>query len=93
LLGIFTTLVKPLHLHGCQSYRTDKHAKASDPDQECTTLESFIGPKAANGIVRVLNVVDSCIPSARAKDIEEERRLLHVAMTRAKDQLDLIIPR
>jgi DNA helicase-2/ATP-dependent DNA helicase PcrA len=27
-----------------------------------------------------------------AEDIEEERRLLYVAMTRAKDQLDLIVP-
>jgi DNA helicase-2/ATP-dependent DNA helicase PcrA len=25
-------------------------------------------------------------------EIEEERRLLHVAMTRAKDELDLIVP-
>ena len=27
-----------------------------------------------------------------AEEIEEERRLLHVAMTRAKDELDLIVP-
>ena len=44
----------------------------------------------------VLNVVDGCIPSdmstGNAADIEEERRLLYVAMTRAKDQLSLIIP-
>jgi DNA helicase-2/ATP-dependent DNA helicase PcrA len=26
------------------------------------------------------------------EDIEEERRLLYVAMTRAKDELDLIVP-
>ncbi len=46
-------------------------------------------------VVRVLNVVDGCIPSGRAKspeEIEEERRLLHVAMTRACDELDLIVP-
>ncbi len=46
--------------------------------------------------MRVLNVVDGCIPSAMAtrtpEEIEEERRLLHVAMTRAKDELDLIVP-
>ena len=46
--------------------------------------------------VQVLNVVDGCIPSdlgtgSRA-EIEEERRLLYVAMTRAKDHLDLIMP-
>ena len=47
-------------------------------------------------IVRILNVVDGCIPSDMAtrtpEEIEEERRLLYVAMTRAKDELDLIIP-
>jgi DNA helicase-2/ATP-dependent DNA helicase PcrA len=46
--------------------------------------------------VFVLNVVDGCIPSdmstGSAEDIEEERRLLYVAMTRAKDQLALIVP-
>jgi DNA helicase-2/ATP-dependent DNA helicase PcrA len=44
-----------------------------------------------------LNVVDGCIPSDRAtstsEEIEEERRLLYVAMTRAKDELDLIVNR
>ena len=44
----------------------------------------------------VLNVVDGCIPSdlgvGTAADIEEERRLLYVAMTRAKDQLLLMLP-
>ena len=46
--------------------------------------------------VFVLNVVDGCIPSdmstGTAEDIEEERRLLYVAMTRAKDQLVLVVP-
>jgi DNA helicase-2/ATP-dependent DNA helicase PcrA len=46
--------------------------------------------------VFVLNVVDGCIPSdmatGNADDIEEERRLLYVAMTRAKDHLALIVP-
>jgi DNA helicase II / ATP-dependent DNA helicase PcrA len=43
-------------------------------------------------IVRVLNVTEGCIPSGQAEDVEEERRLLHVAMTRAKRELDLIVP-
>jgi DNA helicase-2/ATP-dependent DNA helicase PcrA len=47
--------------------------------------------------VYVLHVVDGCIPSDMATDsaeeIEEERRLLYVAMTRARDQLHLIQPR
>ena len=46
--------------------------------------------------VYVLNVVDGCMPSdlgvGTADDIEEERRLLYVAMTRAKDALHLITP-
>ncbi|WP_186418922.1 ATP-dependent helicase [Bosea sp. CS1GBMeth4] len=46
--------------------------------------------------VFVMNVVDGCIPidlGAGARDeIEEERRLLYVAMTRAKDDLHLIVP-
>ncbi|MFL6706885.1 MAG: ATP-dependent helicase [Massilia sp.] len=46
--------------------------------------------------VHVLNVVDGCIPSDMATgstaDIEEERRLLYVAMTRAKEHLQLIVP-
>ncbi len=46
--------------------------------------------------VFVLNTVDGCIPSdlgtGTTAEIEEERRLLYVAMTRAKDQLDLIVP-
>lgn len=46
--------------------------------------------------VFVLNVVDGCIPSdmatGSAQDIEEERRLLYVAMTRAKDRLWLMLP-
>jgi DNA helicase-2/ATP-dependent DNA helicase PcrA len=43
-----------------------------------------------------LNCVDGCIPSDLAtgssEEIEEERRLLYVAMTRAKDELALIVP-
>src|SRR5215471_19336382 len=46
--------------------------------------------------VFVLNCVDGCIPSDLAAkstpEIEEERRLLYVAMTRAKDHLHLIVP-
>ena len=44
--------------------------------------------------VFVLNVVDGCIPSDLATgtsaEIEEERRLLYVAMTRAKDDLHIL---
>ena len=46
--------------------------------------------------VHVLNVVDGCIPSDMAtgsgEELEEERRLLYVAMTRARQRLHLIVP-
>jgi DNA helicase II / ATP-dependent DNA helicase PcrA len=41
-------------------------------------------------------VVDGCIPSdlgaGTTDELEEERRLLYVAMTRAKDELHLLVP-
>ena len=46
--------------------------------------------------VFVLNVVDGCMPSdlgaGTSAELEEERRLLYVAMTRAKDELHLLVP-
>src|SRR5690606_16111264 len=46
--------------------------------------------------VYVLNAVDGCIPSdmstGEREEIEEERRLLYVAMTRARERLQLIVP-
>jgi DNA helicase-2/ATP-dependent DNA helicase PcrA len=47
-------------------------------------------------VVQILNCVDGCIPSdmstGASEEIEEERRLLYVAMTRAKDHLVLVLP-
>jgi DNA helicase II / ATP-dependent DNA helicase PcrA len=46
--------------------------------------------------VHILNAVDGCMPSDLATgtnaEVEEERRLLYVAMTRARDHLDIIVP-
>src|SRR5262245_50694513 len=46
--------------------------------------------------VFVLSVVDGCMPSdlgaGTSAEIEEERRLLYVAMTRARDDLHLVVP-
>ena len=48
------------------------------------------------GAVQILNVVDGCIPSEMstgdARQIAEERRLLYVGMTRAKQHLELLAP-
>jgi DNA helicase-2/ATP-dependent DNA helicase PcrA len=66
-----------------------------DEDYLClSTIHSAKGQEWK--AVFVLNVVDGCIPSdlgtGTAADIEEERRLLYVAMTRAKDNLSLVMP-
>ncbi|MCC6868603.1 MAG: ATP-dependent helicase [Burkholderiales bacterium] len=46
--------------------------------------------------VHVLNAVDGCLPSdmatGSATEIDEERRLLYVALTRARDRLTVIAP-
>ncbi|MGC2164861.1 MAG: ATP-dependent helicase [Gallionella sp.] len=46
--------------------------------------------------VTLLNAVDGCMPSdlatGSAEEIEEERRLLYVAMTRAKEHLQVMVP-
>ena len=72
-------------------------ARATLLDEDYTILSTIHSAKGGEWkIVQVLNVVDGCIPLAKATrtsdEIEEERRLLHVAMTRAKDELDLIVP-
>ena len=59
-----------------------------------STVHSAKGQEWTN--VFVLNAVDGCFPSDLAvgerEEIEEERRLLYVAMTRAKDSLHLLVP-
>jgi len=59
-----------------------------------STIHSAKGQEWRN--VFVLNCVDGCIPSdlgtGTTAETEEERRLLYVAMTRAKEELHLITP-
>src|SRR6516225_10527920 len=59
-----------------------------------STIHSAKGQESRS--VFVLNVVDGCVPSDLATradaEIEEERRLLYVAMTRARDELHLVMP-
>jgi len=76
---------------------TSGRAGAGLKDEDYTVLSTIHSAKGQEWrIVRILNAVDRCIPSDRAtgtsEEIEEERRLLYVAMTRAKDELDLIVP-
>ena len=59
-----------------------------------STIHSAKGLEWRN--VYVLNVIEGCIPFLNAEsaaEIEEARRLLHVAMTRAKSRLELTLPR
>ena len=74
-------------------------AQAGPPllDEEYLILSTIHSAKGQEWTsVFVLNTVDGCIPSDMATgssaEVEEERRLLYVAMTRAKDQLHLIVP-
>ncbi|CAN7442921.1 ATP-dependent helicase [Trinickia sp. LjRoot230] len=59
-----------------------------------STIHSAKGQEWRN--VFVLNGVDGCIPSdlgaGTQSELDEERRLLYVAMTRAKDDLHIVVP-
>jgi DNA helicase II / ATP-dependent DNA helicase PcrA len=66
-------------------------------DEDYLVLSTIHSAKGQEwSAVHVLNVVDGCMPAdmatGRAEDIEEERRLLYVAMTRARDSLHLWVP-
>jgi len=75
---------------------SDESGPSGDDDDYLvlSTIHSAKGQEWKS--VHVLNVVDGCIPSdlgtGTQAEIEEERRLLYVAMTRAKDQLALLVP-
>jgi len=73
--------------------------RAGDPllDEDYLILSTMHSAKGQEWkSVFILNAVDGCLPSDLATgtsaEIEEERRLLYVAMTRAKDHLHLIVP-
>jgi DNA helicase-2/ATP-dependent DNA helicase PcrA len=66
-------------------------------DEDYLTLSTIHSAKGLEWkSVAILNGVDGCIPSdmatGKAETIEEERRLLYVAMTRAKDHLAIVLP-
>src|SRR6516164_5922826 len=76
---------------------TSDEAGAPLVDEDYLVLSTIHSAKGQEWkSVFVLNCVDGCIPSDLATgstpEIEEERRLLYVAMTRAEDYLHLIVP-
>lgn len=76
---------------------TSDRAGAPLLDEDYVILSTIHSSKGQEwNTVHVLNVVDGCMPSDMATgsqdDIEEERRLLYVAMTRARENLHLVVP-
>jgi DNA helicase-2/ATP-dependent DNA helicase PcrA len=73
--------------------------EAGDPllDEDYLILSTIHSAKGQEwDVVYVLNAADGCIPSdmstGKPEQIEEERRLLYVAMTRAREHLHVIHP-
>jgi DNA helicase-2/ATP-dependent DNA helicase PcrA len=76
---------------------TSDHAGAPRLDEDFLVLSTVHSAKGMEwDTVFVLNVVDGSFPSefatGRAELVEEERRLLYVAMTRARNELQLCVP-
>jgi DNA helicase-2/ATP-dependent DNA helicase PcrA len=76
---------------------TSAEAGAPGLDDDYLILSTIHSAKGQEWkTVHILNVVDGCIPSdmstGTSEDIDEERRLLYVAMTRARDHLHLMLP-
>ena len=69
----------------CRSQKTD--------EDEAVTLMTMHGSKGLEyEVVFVIDVVEGVMPhhmSVRPEEIEEERRMFYVAMTRAKNKLHL----
>ena len=66
-------------------------------DDDFLTLSTVHSAKGAEwDVVHLIHLSDGCFPSdlatGRPEEVEEERRLLHVAMTRARDDLWLHVP-
>lgn len=76
---------------------TSDEAGAPHLDEDYLILSTIHSAKGQEWkSVFLLNAVDGCIPIDLAvgetAGTEEERRLLYVAMTRAKDELNLVVP-
>lgn len=73
--------------------------ESGDPlrDEDYLILSTLHSAKGQEwNAVHILNVSDGCMPAdistGRSSEIEEERRLLYVGMTRARDELSLWVP-
>jgi DNA helicase-2/ATP-dependent DNA helicase PcrA len=78
-------------------HATGDLAGRANPDEDYLVLSTIHSAKGMEwDTVYVLNVVDGSFPSefstGRPELIEEERRLLYVALTRAQNDLLLIVP-
>jgi DNA helicase-2/ATP-dependent DNA helicase PcrA len=76
---------------------TSDEADAPGLDEDYLILSTIHSAKGQEwSAVFVLNAVDGCIPSdlsaGSAAQLDEERRLLYVAMTRARHRLHLLVP-
>lgn len=76
---------------------TSAEAGAPHRDEDYLILSTMHSAKGQEwSAVYLLNVVDGCIPSdmatGDAEQVEEERRLLYVALTRARQHLALLVP-
>jgi DNA helicase II / ATP-dependent DNA helicase PcrA len=76
---------------------TSDESGAPHRDEDYLILSTMHSAKGQEwSAVFVLNAVDGCMPSdmatGSAAEIDEERRLLYVAMTRAKRHLALLVP-
>ena len=76
---------------------TSDEAGAPLLDEDYLILSTLHSAKGQEwNAVTLLNVVDGCLPSdiatRNSAEIEEERRLLYVGMTRARDHLELVVP-
>jgi DNA helicase-2/ATP-dependent DNA helicase PcrA len=76
---------------------TSDEADAPGLDEDYLILSTIHSAKGQEwSAVFILNAVDGCIPSdlsaGNAAQLDEERRLLYVAMTRARHRLHLLVP-
>lgn len=90
--GLF---LEQLALDPIEQFAGRKYSKQTDDDLlTLSTIHSAKGHEWSHVIV--LSAVDGCMPSSRVtnrEELEEERRLLYVSVTRAKNSLEVMMPR